>query len=77
MSLGAIYRDKFKVGDYVYWRTLDSGMELYYKQQYGIIIELTCYEDGVRPVHYAKILENKSGEMFYVVLSSLVKVETN
>ena len=67
----------FKVGDYVTWRTLSVKEDKYYDEYHGIIIALVTYEDNVRPVHYARILENKTNESFYVVLSCLTKVETN
>ena len=77
MSLGKSFVDKFKIGDYVRWRTLSDNEDKYYNEYYGIIIALVTYEDNVRPVHYARILENKTNESFYVVLSCLTKVETN
>jgi len=77
VSLGKSYLKKFKIGDYVSWRTLSFDGESYYDEYYGIIVDLVRYEDNVRPVHYARILENKSSETFYVVLSCLTKVETN
>jgi hypothetical protein len=77
MSLGESYVGKFKVGDYVTWRTLSVKEDKYYDEYHGIIIDLIYYEDEVRPVHYARILENKSADTFYVVLSCLTKIETN
>jgi hypothetical protein len=77
MSLGESYVEKFKIGDYVTWRTLSSSEDRYYDQYYGIIIALVHYKDEIRPVHYARILENKTSETFYVVLACLTKVETN
>ena len=77
MSLGKSFVDKFKIGDYVRWRTLSDNENKYYNEYHGIIIALVTYEDNVRPVHYARILENKTNESFYVVLSCLTKVETN
>ena len=77
MSLGESYVGKFKVGDYVTWRTLSVKEDKYYDEYHGIIVDLIYYEDEVRPVHYARILENKSADTFYVVLSCLTKIETN
>jgi len=77
MSLGATYLDKFKIGDYVTWRTLSIDKDRHYNEFYGLIVDLIYYEDEIRPVHYARVRENKAGDTFYVVLSCLKKVETN
>jgi hypothetical protein len=77
MSLGESYANKFKIGDYVTWRTLSTDENCYYNQYHGIIVDLIYYEDEIRPVHYARILENKTADTFYVVLSCLTKIETN
>ena len=77
MSLGKTFLNYFKIGNYVTWRRLSCSEDQYYDEFYGIIIEIIEYADGVRPVCYARILENKSGKTFYVVLSCLTKVETN
>lgn len=77
MSLGETYTIQFKIGDYVTWRTLSHEGEEYYTQYYGVVTEIIHYKDNVRPVYYAKVLENKTSDTFYVVLSCLTKVETN
>lgn len=77
MSLGESYVGKFKIGDYVRWRKLSANENRYYDEYHGIIVDLIYYKDEIRPVHYAKILENKTAQTFYVVLSCLTKIETN
>jgi|TARA_Y100000356_G_C11101776_1_gene204742 hypothetical protein len=77
MSLGEIFLKNFNVGDYVTWRVLSGNIEIHYCQYQGIITEIVHYDDDIRPVYYAKILENKSAQIFCVVLSCLTKIETN
>ena len=38
MSLGESYVEKFKLGDYVMWRSLSSDVDLYYEEFNGIIV---------------------------------------
>ena len=78
MSLGENYLSKFKTGDYVCWRTLSFSEDEYYNEFYGIVVEVTTWESKEsRPVYYARILENKTNKTIYVVLSCLIKIETN
>ena len=77
MSLGEIYLKDFSVGDYVTWRVLSGNIEVHYCQYHGIITEIVHYDDVIRPVYYAKILENRSAQIFCVVLLCLTKIETN
>jgi hypothetical protein len=77
MSLGEVYLKDFDVGDYVTWRVLSGNIEIHYCEYQGIITEIVHYNDIVRPVYYAKILENRSAQIFCVVLSCLTKIETN
>lgn len=78
MSLGESYRKNFKIGDYVSWKVLNIEGNGYSRCLYGIIVEIFIYkEDLERPVHYARVLENRTGIKTYIVLSCLTKVETN
>jgi hypothetical protein len=77
VSLGKLYLKYFSVGDYVSWRVLSCHEDRYYDEFHGIIIELLVYSEGIRPVYYAKILENRTSDTIYVVLSSLTKIQTN
>jgi hypothetical protein len=82
MSLGEIYLDKFKIGDYVRWRTIirDSNYDEYYKEQWGIIVNFKKRNENLktmREVHYAMILENTTGMTIPVLLHKIHKVETN
>jgi len=82
MSLGETYLDKFKVGDYVRWRTIirDSNYDEYYKEQWGIIIKFKTTNQNMkteRNVHYAVIMENSTGASIPVLLHKIQKVETN
>ena len=78
MSLGEKYLKNFKVGDYVRWRRLASSPKKYYQEYFGLILQIIEYSDELyRPAHYAQVLENKSNQTFYIVLSCLTKVETN
>ena len=82
MSLGHIYLDKFKVGDYVRWRTIirDSNYDEYYREQWGIIVNFKITNQNVktkRDVHYAVIMENSTGTTIPVLLHKIQKVETN
>jgi len=82
MSLGETYLDKFKVGDYVRWRTIirDSNYDEYYKEQWGIIVNFKITNQNMktkRNVYYAVIMENKTGVSIPVLLHKIQKVETN
>ena len=75
MSLGKSYVSRFKIGDYVTWRSLCGDSPDYYDEFHGIIVEIINYNEHTRPVHYAKILELKSNDHIYVVLSCLSKLK--
>ena len=80
MGLGKSYLDKFKIGDYVHWRTIirDSNYDEYYKEQWGIITSFRAIENrNKRDVWYAVVLENKTGKTIPVLLHKIRKVETN
>jgi len=82
MSLGEIYLDKFKIGDYVKWRTIirDSNYDEYYKEQWGLIVKFRIKDSDFktkRNIHYAMILENSTGTTIPVLLHKIQKVETN
>ena len=77
MSLGESYVEKFKLGDYVMWRSLSSDVDLYYEEFNGIIVGFKNVTEKQRTIYYATILENKSGDTIYVLLSSLIKIKTN
>tara|TARA_A200000159_G_C7329513_1_gene342370 strand:- start:2428 stop:2664 length:237 start_codon:yes stop_codon:yes gene_type:complete len=78
VSLGKIYANKFKIGDLVSWKVLNFEGNEYARLKIGLIVEIFVYEkDLTRPVHYAGVLEPKTGEKTYIVLSCLTKVETN
>lgn len=80
MTLGDAYLNKFKVGDYVKWRTIvrDDNYEANFVEYRGLVIKI--YEvrnQFTRPVHCAKILENTTGKTYSVLLHKIEKVETN
>ena len=80
MALGDVYLDKFKVGDYVKWRSIvrDCNYEENVVEYRGLVIKI--YEvrnQFTRPVQCAKILENTSGKTYTVLLHKIEKVETN
>ena len=82
MSLGQLYLDKFKIGDYVKWRTIirDSNYDEYYKEQWGIIVQFKTRSQNMktkRDVYYAVIMENTTGTRIPVLLHKIQKVETN
>ena len=80
MTLGQTYLDKFKIGDYVHWRTIirDSNYDEYYKEYWGIITSFENVKNrNKRDVWYALVLENKSGKTIPVLLHKIRKVETN
>lgn len=82
MSLGAIYLDNFKIGDYVKWRTIirDGNYDEYYREQWGIIVKFQIKDGNFRTkrnIHYAVILENSTGKTIPVLLHKIQKVETN
>ncbi len=80
MALGSTYLNKIKIGDYVKWRSIVRGKD--YEENIveyrGLVIRI--YKTATqltRPVHCAKILENKSGRTYTVLLHKIQKVETN
>ena len=78
MHLGKTYVNKFKVGDLVSWKVLNFEGNEHARLKFGLIVEIVVYEENLtRPVHYAGVLEIKTGEKTYIVLSCLTKVETN
>lgn len=83
MGLGETYLNKFKIGDYVYWRTLvrDSNYDEFTRESWGIIVDFTSETRATRLasriVYYALILENKTGKTIPVLLHKIQKVETN
>lgn len=82
MSLGETYLSKFRIGDYVKWRTIirDSNYDEYYREQWGIIVKFQIKNSNLmtkRDIHYAMILENSTGTTIPVLLHKIQKVETN
>lgn len=80
MALGDAYLNKVKVGDYVKWRSIvrDQNYEENIVEYRGLIIKIyKVVNQFTRPVHCAKILENKSGKTYTVLLHKIEKVETN
>ena len=50
MSLGQLYLDNFKIGDYVKWRTIirDSNYDEYYREQWGIIVQFKTKRQNMK-----------------------------
>lgn len=76
--LGSVYKDKFKTGDYVEWRSIcrDKNYEANVKIYQGIIKSVFAVDVGSRNVFYAKVLRNGGIEEI-VLLSKIRKIETN
>jgi hypothetical protein len=75
---GGVYRDKFKIGQYIEWRKIcrNENYEESVKLNHGIILELRCVDTGGRNVWYALVMKN-GGETSLILLSQIRKVETN
>ena len=76
--LGSVYKDKFKTGDYVEWRTIcrNENYEANVKLYQGIIKSIFAVDVGSRDVFYAKVIRNGGNEEI-VLLSKIRKIETN
>ena len=76
--LGSMYKNKFKTGDYVEWRTIcrDKNYEDNVKLYQGIIKSVFAVNVGSRNVFYAKVIRN-GGQEEIVLLSKIRKIETN
>ena len=76
--LGSLYKDKFKTGDYVEWRSIcrDENYEANVKIYQGIITSVFAVDVGSRNVYYAKVIRNGGFEEI-VLLSKIRKIETN
>ena len=76
--LGAKYKDKFEVGEYVQYRRIcrNQDYEVSVKTYNGIITGIKCIDSGSRPVWYAQIMQN-GGNMDLILLSKIRKIETN
>ena len=76
--LGSLYKNKFKTGDYVEWRTIcrDKNYEANVKIYQGIITRIFAVDVGSRNVYYAKVIKNGGTEEI-VLLSKIRKIETN
>ena len=76
--LGELYKDKFKIGQYVEWRKIsrnenyEESVNLYQ----GIITNLRAVDFGGRVVWYADVMKNGGGTDL-VLLSKIRKIETN
>jgi len=76
--LGGVYKNKFKVGEYVEYRRIsrNENYEASFVTYQGIITDIKCIDRESRPVWYAKILQN-GGQTDLVLLSKIRKLETN
>ena len=76
--LGSVYKDKFKVGEYVEYRRIsrNENYEASFVTYQGIITDIKCIDPESRPVWYAQILQN-GGQTDLVLLSKIRKLETN
>lgn len=76
--LGSMYKDKFKTGDYVEWRSIcrDKNYEEIVKIYQGIVKSIFPVDLGSRNVYYAKVMRNGGLEEI-VLLSKIRKIETN
>lgn len=76
--LASLYKDKFKVGDYVEYRRIsrDKNYEETVRIYQGIVTAIFAVDVGSRNVWYAKIIKN-GGQEEIVLLSKIRKVETN
>lgn len=76
--LGEIYKEKFKVGQYVEWRRIsrNENYEESIKTYQGIIINLRPVDVGGRSVWYADVMKN-GGEVDLILLSKIRIIETN
>ena len=73
-----MYKDKFKTGDYVEWRSIcrDKNYEETIRIYQGIIKSVFPVDVGSRNVYYAKVIRNGGLEEI-VLLSKIRKVQTN
>ena len=76
--LGSMYKNKFKTGDYVEWRSIcrDKNYEEIVRTYQGIIKSVFPVDVGSRNVYYAKVIRNGGLEEI-VLLSKIRKVQTN
>jgi len=76
--LGGQYKDKFKIGQYVEWRSIcrNENYEETVKTHQGLITNLRSVDVGGRTVWYAVVLKN-GGETSLVLISKIRKLETN
>ena len=76
--LSELYKERFKVGQYVRWRSIcrNENYEELVKIHEGIIINLRPVIVGGRDVWYADVMEN-GGREHLVLLSKIRKIETN
>ena len=76
--LGGLYVDKFKIGQYVEWRSIirDKNYEETVKTHQGLITDVIAVDVGSRDVWYAKVLRN-DGKEDLILLSKIRKIETN
>jgi len=76
--LGSVYKDKFKIGEYVQYRRIsrNENYEASFVTYQGIITDIKCIDPESRPVWYAQILQN-GGQTDLVLLSKIRKLETN
>ena len=76
--LGGLYVDKFKIGQYVEWRSIirDKNYEETVKTHHGLITDVIAVDVGSRDVWYAKVLRN-DGKEELILLSKIRKIETN
>ena len=76
--LASLYKDKFKVGDYVEYRRIcrDKDYNETVKVYQGVVAKIFPVDLGSRDVWYASIIKN-GGEEEIVLLSKIRKLETN
>lgn len=76
--LGKKYKNNFRVGEYVEWRSIcrNENYEETIKFHQGIITKLRAVDVGGRIVWYADVLKN-GGESSLVLISKIRKLETN
>ena len=76
--LGSVYKDKFKIGEYVQYRRIsrNENYEASFVTYQGIITDIKCIDQESRPVWYAQVMQN-GGVYDLVLLSKIRKLETN
>ena len=76
--LGSVYKNNFKVGEYVEWRKIcrNENYEEIVKLYQGIILSLRTVDVGGRIVWYADVMKN-GGDTDLILLSQIRKIETN